>query len=341
MWQIIGQERIVNTLERSINDTRFSHAYLFTGPDQIGKKTLALNFACALNCIAEDKPCGECSPCRRILSGNHPDVQVIELTESDEDQAARKVIRKEQIEDMQYSINLNPYEGGYRVIIIDRAEYMSLGAANSLLKTLEEPPHHTVIVLLSVEQDRLLATIHSRCRTLEFDPVSVDQVRHVLVERMDVASDRAELVARLSYGRIGWAITAIANEETLEERSIVLENLISLVYTGTSERFRFAAEMAEQFAKNRRSVYRQLEFWLTWWRDLLLVKTGGVEFIANIDRDDSLRLQADQVELETVSSTIRAILETMQHLDQNANSRLALEVLMLNIPQIKKEACYA
>jgi len=341
MRQVIGQDRIVNGLDRSLSDGRLFHAYLFVGPAHVGKMTLAIDFTQALNCTSEEKPCGECSSCRRIVSGSHPDVQVIQLAESVEDQSARKAIGVEQIREMQRSVSLNSYEGGYRVIIIDGAEFMSEGAANSLLKTLEEPPPATIFILLATEENRLLPTIHSRCQKLELERMPTQAVQQALIDRWEVPSERAELLARLSHGCIGWAISAVADESILEERSGNMENLIVLAHSDISERFQFASGLAVEFGKSRVSVRERLELWLTWWRDLALLKSDCAEFVVNIDREDTLRRQAEQCSLSAIGGAIRSIREAMRHLEQNANARLALEVLMLDIPILEGEANYA
>ncbi len=341
MWQTIGQDRIVNGLDRSLSDGRLFHAYLLVGPAHVGKTTLAIDFTRALNCTSEEKPCSECSSCRRIVSGSHPDVQVIQLAESTEDQSVRKTIGVEQIREMQRSVSLNSYEGGYRVIIIDGAEFMSEGAANSLLKTLEEPPPATVFILLATEENRLLPTIHSRCQKLELERMPIQAVQQALIDRWEVPSDRAELLARFSHGCIGWAISAVTDESILEERSGNMENLIALAHADISERFQFASRFAVEFGKSRVSVRERLELWLTWWRDLILLKSDCAEFVVNSDREDVLRWQSEQCSLSAIGGAIKSIREAMQHLEQNANARLVLEVLMLDIPILENEANYA
>ena len=342
MWPVIGQDRIVSSLDRSLSSGKLFHAYLLVGPKHVGKMTLAVGFAQALNCASEDKPCGECHSCRRIASGSHSDVEVIRLAEVAEDQAvSRKMIGVDQIREMQRNVNLNSYEGGYRVIIIDGAEFMSEGAANSLLKTLEEPPSATVFILLASEEKALLPTIHSRCQRLELKQMSARLVQQALIDRWGVPLKRAELLARISHGCVGWAISAVADESILEERSVNMENFITLAYSDVSERFHFASGLAAEFGKSRMAVRERMEMWLTWWRDLLLLKSGCAGLIVNIDREDVLRRQAEQCSLSTIGGTIKSIRATMQHLEKNANARLAFEVLMLNIPILESEAKYA
>jgi len=160
MWQVIGQDKALALLDRSLKENNVAHAYLFVGPRHIGKKTLALNLAQALNCDADKPPCGQCHSCRRILEQKHADVTCIGLDSKTE-------IGIDDIRKLQRLANLPPYEGKRKVFIIDDAEYLSTEAANSLLKILEEPPPKVVWVLLTAEEPRLLPTIVSRCQRLE------------------------------------------------------------------------------------------------------------------------------------------------------------------------------
>lgn len=339
MWQIIGQDKTVDFLNRSILEDRLSHAYLFIGPKHVGKMTLGINLAQALNCHSEEKPCYECSSCRRIASSNHPDVQLIQLAQNSEDEQAqaKKSISVSQIRDLQYNVNLKPYEGGYRVIIIDGAEYMSDGAANSLLKTLEEPPQSTIFLLLAVDEESLLSTIRSRCQKIELPPLPSQIIKEALTERWEIDPIQADLLARTCQGSIGWGISAIDDDTILEERSQHLDNLIALSASDISERFKVASDLATQFSRNRVAVREYLGLWLTWWRDILLIKNSCPEFITNRDQQDVLRQHATHCSTIGIGGAIRSIQETMQQLEQNANPRLALEVLMLNIPHLEKE----
>ncbi len=342
MWQIIGQQRAVEALENSLRRGRLSHACLLTGPEHVGKRTLAIAIAQALNCPSEDRPCGLCRTCDRIASGNHSDVQMISLAENaGPEQTAVKSIGVEQVREMQRTVSLNPYEGGYRVIIIDGAELMSEGAANSLLKTLEEPPANTVFLLLTTREDFLLPTIHSRCQRIELEPVPVEDIRQILREKWQASSEQSDLLARLSHGCIGWAISAMNDESLLEKRQLNLEGLISLAFTDINGRFKYAAEMAQEFGKSRNTVRKRLELWLDWWRDLMLFKSGTDQYMVNIDQRGKIEEQARQLDLNSIRHAIRSIRETMRNLERNANPRLALEVLMLNVPALEAEPEYA
>lgn len=342
MWQVIGQDKAVNSLKRSLAEGHLAHAYVFVGPRHVGKMTLAINLAQALNCASDEKPCGQCHTCRRIALGKHPDVRVIQRTDvaESEESAQRKNISIDQIREMQHNVHLKPYEGGWRVIIIDGAEFMNDEAANALLKTLEEPPESTLFVLINTDEGALLPTILSRCQRIDLLPLSIRAARQALGEQFGASPERADLLARLSHGAIGWAILAASDESIMEERSRNLESFISLADSGITERFEFANGLATLFGKNRALVRSRLELWLTWWRDLLLVKNSGIEFITNLHKKETLEQQAGRYSLSAIVGIMKSIQETMLQLEQNANPRLALEVLMLNT-SVERERIHA
>src|SRR4030042_2469284 len=204
MWRVIGHPRAVELLDNSLKRERLSHAYLFVGPAHVGKMTLAVSLAQALNCEAEDPPCGECQACRRIEAGKHADVQVIGLT-YDRNAAGRlrTEISIDQIRELQHTASLPPYEGRKKVFIIDGAECLNMEAANCLLKTLEEPPSYVLLILLAVNDRVLLPTIVSRCQRIELGPLSCDLVERTLIEREGIAPEKARVLARLCGGGIG------------------------------------------------------------------------------------------------------------------------------------------
>ena len=163
MWQIYGQPHILTQLESGLKEGRMAHAYLLVGPPHVGKMTLAISIAQALNCLqGPGEPCSDCSQCTRISQGLHADVRVVGIRPSEEDGPTRTVISLGDVKDVLRQTYLNPYEGRNSVVIFDGAESMSEEAANALLKTLEEPPEHVTILLLTTNEDYLLSTIRSR-----------------------------------------------------------------------------------------------------------------------------------------------------------------------------------
>ncbi len=172
MWQVIGQEKALTLLKRSLAEDNLAHAYLLVGPSHIGKMTLAINLAQALNCFKDEPPCGQCSSCVRISRGCHADVQVLSLKSKTNEKGKSNVeIGIDDIRDVQHVANLPPFEGGHKVFIIDGAENMSAEASNCLLKILEEPPTKVVFLLLTSEEDKLLPTIVSRCQRIGLKPM--------------------------------------------------------------------------------------------------------------------------------------------------------------------------
>ena len=335
MWQVVGQDRAISLLQRSLEKEALAHAYLLVGPPHVGKMTLALDLARAINCDAAEPPCGECTACRRIASGKHADVQIIGLAGDGDSAEARSQteISIDQIRQMQHSACLPPFEGRYKVFIIEGAELLSNEAANCLLKTLEEPEEKVVFLLLTAREELLPATIVSRCQRLELPPLAVGEVEAALNSRWAVEQERARLLARLCHGRLGWALLAAPDDSWLKERVERMEQLLGVIDTaGYEGRLEYAVQLASQFNKNRGSAQEILDLWLDWWHDLLLVKIGCVEAITNVDVSAVLEQRAKDYSLAEIKSFISAIQSAGKQLKQNANPQLVFEVLMLSIP---------
>ena len=337
MWQVVGQTRAVSLLQHSLERGTLAHAYLFVGPRHVGKMTLALNLAQALNCEAAEHPCGECVSCQKIASAKHADVQIIGLFQSGDSAEARSrtEIGIEQIREMQHSSSLPPFEGKYKVFIIDGAEFLSSEAANSLLKTLEEPVDKVVFILLTANGRLLPTTVISRCQRLELTPSPSGEVEVALCNRWGIEQQKAKLLARLSHGCLGWAISAASDGGLLQQRAEKLDRLVNIINADYDERFTYVAQLVTMFHKSRGVVQEILDLWLDWWRDLMLVKVGCSDSITNVDLEATLVKIAEGYSLAQIRSFTDSIQAAGEQLRQNANPQLVLEVLMLSIPERK------
>ena len=320
MWQVAGHEWAVKLLQQGLAMNRSAHAYLFVGPPQIGKTTLALELAKALNCAGDDAPCGECSSCAKIARGVHPDVRVVEAEEG--------TLKIAQVRELQKEAILAPFEGRRRIYILPNFQQATPDAANCLLKTLEEPPPSVVLILTATDMGALLPTIISRCQVLALHSLSLEQTRQALQARCQATADRVELLARLSEGRVGWAITACRDEQVLKAREEWIDRLVRLPEENLVGRMK----AAEEFGQKAEQVPGALDLWLLWWRDILLDQVGCQELITNIDRAASIGESASRYEIGEIRRFIQDIQRTKTELDGNANLRLALEVLCMDCP---------
>lgn len=324
-WPVIGHEWAVDLLRRAVTGRRPSHAYLFAGPAQVGKTTLALAFAQALLCEKHTgTPCGECRTCRRIAQGRDPDVQIIA--------AEKNTIQIDQVRALQADAALSPLEGQYRLFILREIERATLPAANALLKTLEEPPGHVILILTCVRPDQVLPTIQSRCQVLPLRPLPLSQVQTALHEHWQVGAEQATLLARLSAGSLGWAVKAFTDQKLWEQRAQRLDDLAELADQNEFARLVYA----EKLARTNEIAVQTLGLWASWWRDVLLVQQGLDTEVVNLDRLEALRRQAAQYESGQVQTAVTDVAATLRRLRANVNPRLALDVLLLRMPRLQQ-----
>jgi len=326
----------VSLLQRSLETDSLAHAYLFIGPTHVGKMTLALNLAQALNCQATEPPCGECASCQKIASTKHADVQIIGLSRDGDSAEARSraEISIDQIRQIQHSASLPPFEGRHKVFIIDGVEFFSTEAANCLLKTLEEPVGKVIFILLTANERLLPATVISRCQRVELLPLTVTEVETALSINWDIEPQKAELLAKLSHGCLGWAL----NDALLQRWAECRDKSLDIMNGDFEERIAYATQLTTQFSQNRGLVQEILDLWLDWWRDLLLIKVGLTDAVTNIDRVATLADMAKSYRLVQIKTFIDSIRAAGEQLRQNANPQLVLEVLMISIPEAEKHS---
>jgi DNA polymerase-3 subunit delta' len=295
---------------------------LFTGPKSIGKTTLALALARALNCTGDVPPCGACRACDLTARGIHPDVHILSA------EGPGSVIKIEAIRDLQRALSLQPFEGHFRVAMLLGAEDLSPGGADALLKTLEEPPPSAKLLLTAGVPESLPPTIVSRCQVIALRPLAAAQIEAALTERWGVETERAALVARLSGGRPGWAIRATSDETVLAHREESLDELEVALRANRAGRFAYA----EQLARDKERCAETLEVWETYWRDVMLLAEGSETPIVNADRREALEALAGRVGPDAARRALEAVREAADQLGRYANVRLALEVMLLSVP---------
>jgi DNA polymerase-3 subunit delta' len=325
-WNIAGHDWAVRFLQRAVISNSVSHAYLFTGPSGIGKTTLARTLAAALLCQAKDTPpCGACRACDLLAKGSHPDLHIV---------ASERIgdsLKIEQVRDLQRQLALTPVEARWRVAILRRFEEATTSAANALLKTLEEPPPYVVLAVTASNADQLLPTIVSRCQQVPLRPIPVTMVQQALIERWDVEPEQAELLAHLSGGRLGWAVRTLSDKAALQRRAQCLDDLHNLLAASTTERFRYA----EKLARNPVATQETLDLWISWWRDVMLLTAKSNTPLTNVDRQSTLRDHARRFDVKRSAAVLDALRNAVDRLSHNANPRLTVEVLMLDLPHSK------
>jgi DNA polymerase III subunit delta' len=337
-WGIIGHSWAIEFLRRSIEGERASHAYLISGPAQVGKALLALRLAQALNCEAGGAdPCLTCRSCRRIERGNHPDVRIVGMASQaaaakGEEGSRQRDLKIDTIREWQADINLKPYEGRRRVFILHDAERMTESAANAMLKTLEEPPPYATLVLVANTAGDLLPTIVSRCQPIKLRPIGRAALAEALQGR-GLPSGDAQLLAAWSQGRPGWALRMVESPDDLEARQSLLDELAALGEQKRHQRLRWAEEQTKLFrAGEQEAVYATLEIWQSWWRDILMVAAGCPEAITHIDRRVDLERIAKNHTPGDIRAMLRRISAAAQQMRENVNPQLAIESVLIHIP---------
>jgi len=322
---MIGHDWAVKSLQQHVSRGIQRHAYLITGPESVGRRTLAIRFAQAMNCIQSTGygvPCLDCAACGQIERLVHPDLTVVK---------ADKIggqLKVDQIRDLQHGLHLAPYIGKFRIALLLRFEEANPQASNALLKTLEEPPENVIILITAESAERLLPTIVSRCEVIRLRPVPPETLVQGLQSHWLIPPEKANLLAHLSGGRPGYSFQLYQNPELLFQRNGWLEDLNSLLLASRVERF----DYADKLAKNRNNIYPLLKTWLGFWRDVMLRSIDSRSQITNIDYQDTINKLAHNIDEKKIFQIVISTEAIFDHLDHNVNPRLALEDLMLVFP---------
>jgi DNA polymerase-3 subunit delta' len=318
--EIVGHEKQLETLRQSFLTGRLHQAYLFIGPDGIGKRTLALAMAQAIHCAElETDFCGACGPCGAIQTGNHADVRVVEPLSN------KKDISIQQVRDLEKALSLRSFSGRQKLAIIDPATLMNWPAQNALLKTLEEPPQGCILILIASNAGGLLPTVRSRTFALSFAALPRQLMVSFLISRKGKTKEQAEFLAALAMGSLG-AVTKIDKEKMVEKRLEWMKTLSSL----SAGDYRTALNAAETLAGNREEALKFLEWAGLWYRDLLSFRIAhGTDHIVNIDMLPQIAEQAAGISEDDLFSLLSKAGEASRLIQRNVNRRMVLEDLLL------------
>jgi DNA polymerase III subunit delta' len=328
-WSLLGHEWAVDLLSQHVAQGQVRHAYLLAGPQGVGRRTLALMLAQALNCpqpTALGQPCQKCSTCQRIQKMVYTDLSVVQA------EVAGGTLKVEQVRELQHALSLAPYEGHYRVALLLRFEEAHPSAANALLKTLEEPSPQVVLVLTAESAESLLPTIVSRCEVLRLKPLNLENLAAGLQTSYGLGAERAELLAHLSAGRPGVALDLHANPDKMEQRQEWLDDLYRLIASSRVKRFAYIEPLTKKEEKEK--LFNIFLTWLSFWRDVLLKTTGAEAALVNLDWEPEIKDIASRLDIASARETVISIERTLDLLDRNINARLAGEVLMLDLPML-------
>ncbi|MEK6754190.1 MAG: DNA polymerase III subunit delta' [Chloroflexota bacterium] len=329
-WNILGHEWAVDMLRQHAARGDVRHAYLFCAPPGLGRRTLALRLAQALNCtkpLAPGVPCGLCRDCKQIDAMQHPDMNIIQALDADNLPKEGGTLKVDQIREVQRSMSLKPYQSKYRVALFLRFQEANDNAANALLKTLEEAPAHAILLLTADTPEQLLPTIVSRCEILRLRPLPIEAVQADLIYR-GVDEERARLLAHISGGRPGYARRLIDDVTLLEKRDERLNDLQTLLPAARVEKFSYA----DKLSKDKDAMRQAITIWLTYWRDVMLRVAGAESPLINVDRNMEIEFLAGRLDLSTARRVVSDLENTLEKMDRNVNSRLLAEVLLLDWP---------
>lgn len=344
-WPVYGHRWAVQLLRNTVYTSSSAtaqdasgpnHAYLLTGPRHLGKSTLARVYAQALLCegtvaAQDDIPCNECRACRLMGNSAHPDFRHVQpIDQRGEVDRLNGQLRVDQATDLVREVAIRPLEGRYKIFLIQDFHRANDRFANKVLKTLEEPPAHVILLLTAEDRTLLLPTIVSRCQVLTLRPLDRETVHQALTERWQVPEERATLLARLSNGCLGWAVNGLKDDDYLVNRNEGLANLQQLIEAGNVDRLAYAAKLATE--RNNEHIFGLLDLWTGWWRDVMLTQSGCADACSNIDHHEALASQAAQVPASTVRDYLQTLQQLEGYLHHTVNVRLALDVLLLKLP---------
>lgn len=328
-WNILGHETAIKFLKNHVQFGNTRHAYLITGPEGVGRETLALAFAKTLNCQnppASGEFCGICLACRQIDELRYPDLMVLRVGEGSKD------LKIDQIREMQQTLALAPYQSPYRIVLIPDFQHATIGASNALLKSLEEPPSKALLILTADAKESLLETISSRCEVLRLRPSSIETLEQYLVDEKGLNSARAKRLAHLAGGRVGTALTFDQSQDLLDAYDEVLNDLGDLLNSRLRERLQYVERLQKAKSSPREQAVFLISTWLTFWRDVMIRHENAEIPLVNIEHEIHISETAHLIPSRQIEQLLKDHEKALVDLDANLNPRLVIENLLLRLP---------
>jgi len=328
-WDILGHETAINFLKNHTKPGKTRHAYLITGPEGVGRETLSLAFAKALNCQnppSEGEFCGLCLACRQINEQRYPDLMTLRVTEGSKD------LKIDQIREMQKMLALAPYQSRYRIVLIPDFQNATIGASNALLKSLEEPPSKALLILTADAKESLLETIASRCEVLRLRPSGIQELERYLVEDKAIEQSSAKRLAHLTAGRVGTALSLNEKPGELEAYDEALEDLANLLQSKLRDRLQYVEKRLSKKAAPREQFAFLVATWLSFWRDVMIIREGARVPLVNLKQTDLIKKTAEVIDPNQIETVLKMHERSLGLLDSYVNPRLVIENLLLQIP---------
>ena len=320
---VVGHKDIIKYIQNAVRENRVSHAYILNGQKGAGKKLLAGLFAATLLCEKGGQdPCGKCHSCKQAQSGNHPDI--IWVTHDKPNSISVDDIRKQ----VNNTIMMKPYQGPYKVYVIDQADMLTPQAQNALLKTIEEPPEYAVIMLLSENADILLDTINSRCVMLKLRNIKDTLIKKFLMETMEIPDYKADMCAAFAQGNMGRAIM-LANSEHFNE---IREDAVQLLKYIHEMELSEIVQAVKQITIYKLEINDYLDIIMIWYRDVLIYKaTKDMDKVVFKDQLQSIKNQAKKSSYEGIELILTSLEKAKAMLKANVNFDLVMDILFLKI----------
>lgn len=328
MTDIVGNKKTIQRLKKSAESGEISHSYIFEGPEGIGKKTVAMEFAKMILCTSKSRPCGTCSSCRKLESGNHPDLFVESVGAIKGSSKASYSVSD--IERMQSEMRKKPNESEKKVFIITEGEKLSVDAQNKFLKTIEEPMPNVVTIILADNANKLLKTTVSRCQSIKLERVSPEDMKRYLEEKFgDV--EKVETVVAFSDGNIGKAVGLLGDESFKERR----EKTIDIISDTMEKDITKVFSSVKYFESEKEHIYEIMDLITSYFRDMLVLKkTGGEEHIINRDKIRTLKTQIGILSSSKIYDIVKRVESAKIDIERNVNYQLVVELLLLKIHEL-------